>query len=236
MGQIKELKTMKIFNKIVVFLASLAIFPIMYFLNLVRAVVSISEDSSLYTILSKLAEETANSAMEITFSVKEIVKYISEGSLSFGGMKFDLSKIPSEMLSGKNWAIAAGVLLVIAMLIAIVIMGCALFTNAYKTIIALGAGGTVCCFAALRCFVRFAAPYTAGSVDVGDVLANALVGESNNLLGSIGTSILKGAISVDSFTLGNAVTLSLIFFIGIALWELAYVVTLPEKEPTKAKK
>lgn len=227
---------MKIFNKIVVCLATLAIFPVMYFLNIVRAVVSISEDSSLYTILSKLAEETASSAMEITFSVKEIFKYISEGSFSFGGMKFDLSKIPAELLVGKNWAIAAGVLIAVALLIAIVIIGCALFTEAYKTITALGASGAVCCFAALRCFARFAAPYMGGSIDIGEILANAFVGESNNLLGSIGTSILKGAISVDSFTLGNAVTLSLIFFIGVALWELAYVVTLPEKKPAKVKK
>ena len=227
---------MKIFNKIVVCLATLAIFPIMYFMNIVRAVVSISEDSSLYTILSKLAEETASSAMEITFSVKEIFKYVSEGSFSFGGMKFDLSKIPAELLAGKNWVIASGVLIAIALIIAIVIIGCALFTNAYKTITALGAGGAVCCFAALRCFIRFSSPYMGGSIDVGEILANALVGESNNLLGTIGTSILKGAISVDSFTLGNAVTLSLIFFIGVALWELAYVITLPEKKPTKVKK
>ena len=226
---------MKIFNRIMVCLASAAIFPIMYFLNIVRAVVSIAEDSSLYTILSKVAEDTANSAMELTLSVKEIVKYISDGSFSIGGMKFDISKIPSELLSGKNWVIASGVLIIIALLIAIVIIGCALFTNAYKTITALGAGGAVCMFAALRCFIRFSSPYMSGSVDIGEILANAFVGESNNLLGSIGSSILGGAISVDSFTLGNAVTLSLIFFIGIALWELAYVVTLPEKKEVKGK-
>lgn len=226
---------MKILNRIVVFILSLSISPIMYFLNLVRAVVSISESSSLYTILSKIAEETASSAMELTFSIKEIFKYISDG-VSFGGMKFDLSKIPAELLSGKNWVIAAGVLLAVAMIIAIVIMGCALFTNAYKTISALGAGGAICCFAALRFFARFAAPYMSGSIDVGDVLAQAFVGESNNLLGSIGASVLKGAISVDAFSLSNAVTLSLIFFIGIALWELAYIVTLPEDKSKNLKK
>lgn len=226
---------MKIFNRIVVILTALAIFPVMYFMNLVRAVVSISENSSLYTILSKLAEEMTSNAMEITISIKEIVKYIRDGSFSIGGMKFDLSKIPAELLSGKNWAIAAGVLLAVALLITIVIIGCAIFTNAFKTISALGAGGAVCCFAALRCFTRFAAPYMSGSLDIGDILANALIGESNNLLGSIGSSFLSGAISVDLFTLGNAVTLSLIFFLGIALWELAYVVTLPEKKPAKVK-
>lgn len=227
---------MKILNRIVVFLLALSVFPVMYFLNLVRAVVSISESSSLYTIISKIAEDTANSAMEITFSVKEIVKYISDGSLSFGGMKFDLSKIPAELLTGKNWVIAAGVLLVIAMLIAIVIMGCALFTKAYRTIISLGAGGVVCCFAALRMFARFATPYMSGSIDVGEILAQAFVGGSNNLVGSIGTSVLKGAISVDAFSLSNAVTLSLIFFLGIALWELAFYVTLPQEKLKKTNK
>ena len=226
---------MKTFNKIVVFLLSLSIFPIFYFLNLVRAVVSISESSSLYTILSKLAEDTANSAIELTFSIKEIVTGISNGSFSFGGMSFDISKIPAELLTGKGWVIAAGVLLAVAAVIAIVIMGCALFTNANKTISALGAGGFVCCFAALRCFARFAAPFLSGTVDIGGILAKAFIGESNNLLGSIGESILEGAISVDAFSLGNAVTLSLIVFLGIALWELAYFITIPEKKTKKVK-
>lgn len=226
---------MKILNKIAVFLLSLSIFPIMFFLNLVRAVVSISESSSLYTILSKISENTASSAMELTVSVKEIFKHISDGSFSFSGMKFDLSKIPADLMTGKNWIIAAGVMLSIALIVAIVIMGCALFTNAYKTIACLGAGGAICSFAALRFFARFTAPYISGSIDLGEVLASAFVSESNNLLGSIGTSILKGAISVDSFSLGNAVTLSMIFFLGIALWELAYVVTLPEDKSKKIK-
>lgn len=218
---------MKILNRIVVFLLALSVLPIMYFLNAVRAVVSISESSSLYTILSKLAEDTANSAMELSFSLKEIAGYISRGDFSIGGMKFDISKLPTGLLDGKGWAIAAGILLAAAVVIAIVIMGCALFTNANRTIIGLGAGGFVCCFAALRCFARFAVPFTNGSLDIGELLAEAFIGESNNLLGSIGTSFLKGAISVDSFSLGNAVTLALIVFLGIALWELAYYVTLP---------
>lgn len=226
---------MKAVNKIVVFLLAFSVFPITIFLELVRGVFSISQSSSLYTILSKLAEDTANSALELTYSVKEIIEKIGEGGISFAGMSFDMSKIPDELLEGKGWIIAAGVLLVIALVIAVVIMGCALFTKAYKTITCLGAGGAVCTFAAMRCFAKFAAPYLDGTRDIGEILAEALIGDDANLLGSIGSAFLKNAISVDSLSLGSAVTLSFVVFLGIALWELAYFITIPEEKSKKIK-
>lgn len=226
---------MKAVNKIVVFLLAFSVFPITIFLELVRGVFSISQSSSLYTILSKLAEDTANSALELTYSVKEIIEKIGEGGISFAGMSFDMSKIPDELLEGKGWIIAAGVLLVIALVIAVVIMGCALFTKAYKTITCLGAGGAICTFAAMRCFAKFAAPYLNGTRDIGEILAEALIGDDANLLGSIGSAFLKNAISVDSLSLGSAVTLSFVVFLGIALWELAYFITIPEEKSKKIK-
>lgn len=226
---------MKAVNKIVVFLLAFSVFPITIFLELVRGVFSISQSSSLYTILSKLAEDTANSALELTYSVKEIIEKIGEGGISFAGMSFDMSKIPDELLEGKGWIIAAGVLLVISLVIAVVIMGCALFTKAYKTITCLGAGGAICTFAAMRCFAKFAAPYLNGTRDIGEILAEALIGDDANLLGSIGSAFLKNAISVDSLSLGSAVTLSFVVFLGIALWELAYFITIPEEKSKKIK-
>lgn len=226
---------MKAVNKIVVFLLAFSVFPITIFLELVRGVFSISQSSSLYTILSKLAEDTANSALELTYSVKEIIEKIGEGGISFAGMSFDMSKIPDELLEGKGWIIAAGVLLVISLVIAVVIMGCALFTKAYKIITCLGAGGAICTFAAMRCFAKFAAPYLNGTRDIGEILAEALIGDDANLLGSIGSAFLKNAISVDSLSLGSAVTLSFVVFLGIALWELAYFITIPEEKSKKIK-
>lgn len=226
---------MKAVNKIVVFLLAFSVFPITIFLELVRGVFSISQSSSLYTILSKLAESMVNSALELTYSVKEIIEKIGEGGISFAGMSFDMSKIPNELLEGKGWIIAAGVLLVIALVIAVVIMGCALFTKAYKTITCLGAGGAICTFAAMRCFAKFAAPYLNGTRDIGGILAEALIGDDANLLGSIGSAFLKNAISVDSLSLGSAVTLSFVVFLGIALWELAYFITIPEEKSKKIK-
>lgn len=229
-----ELK-MKAVNKIVIFLLALSVFPITIFLELVRGVFSISQSSSLYTILSRFAESMVNSSLELTYSVKEIIEKIGEGGISFAGMSFDMSKIPAELLEGKGWIIAAVVLFVVALVIAVVIMGCILFTKAYKTISCLGAGGAICTFAAMRCFAQFAVPYLDGTHDIGELLSEALIGDDANLLGTIGSAFLKNAISVESLSLGNAVTLTFIVFLGIALWELAYFITIPEEKPKKIK-
>ena len=142
---------MKILNRIVVFLLALSVLPIMYFLNAVRAVVSISESSSLYTILSKLAEGTANSAMELAFSLKELAGYASRGNFSIGGMKFDISKLPADLLVGKGWAIAAGVLLAVAVGFFIPV-----FTDFIKTGLVLKFPTLfVCCFTALSGIMAF---------------------------------------------------------------------------------
>ena len=224
---------MKILNRIVTFLLAAAVFPAIYLRVLLRAVVSISSNSSIYKILSKFME-TIDRKMEITVSIKDAVGYIQDGVFSVGGMEFSLDKIPKEILVTKNWLIAACAFIVVTLLIAIVIMGCSLFAQAHKTVMGLSAGALACLGAALGCFSKFAAPFVDGTIDIGTLLADNIIGDSANLIGAIGAAALKGAISVDIFQLGNAVfTLGVIFFI-ILMWTLAYYITLPTKEKKKA--
>lgn len=70
---------MKVVNKIIVFVLALGIFPVVIFQNLVRVVVSISKDSSLYTLLSQILKDSIDNKMEITISVKEAIGYIKDG-------------------------------------------------------------------------------------------------------------------------------------------------------------
>lgn len=221
---------MKIVNRIVTFIMALGVFPIFIFQTLLRAVVSIADDSTLYAVLSKLMKDTVDNKMEITMSVKEAIGYIRDGQFSVGGMSFDISKIPSEMLITKNWLIASGVLLSVALLIALVIMGCALFAKAHKTVMCLSVGGMACVFASMKCFSVFAAPFINGTIDLGSILAKTLVGDSKNLIVSIGASFMDGAIKVDILQLGNVAIIIALVFLAIALWTLAYYVTIPEKE------
>lgn len=225
---------MKILNRIVTFLLGAAVFPALIFRILLRAVVSVNQESSIFKIVSAFSD-VLNKKMEITLSIREIIEYWQEGRFSFGGMDFSLSKIPQEMLVTKNWLIASAVLIVLALIIALVIMGCALFTKAHKTVMTLSGGAIVCLFAAIKCFGKFAAPFVNGTIDIGPALGNALIGDSTSVLGSLGAAALKGMVKVDVLQLGNAaVTMMIVFFI-ILLWTLAYYITLPDKERKELK-
>ncbi|MBQ8576267.1 MAG: hypothetical protein IJ447_09515 [Clostridia bacterium] len=226
---------MKILNRIVTFILALAVFPAIATRIILRVVVSIAEGSTAYTLLSSIMEDTVNSAMEITVSFKEIVDYIQNGTFSFSGMNFSFDKIPAEMLVTKNWLIASAVFIVLALIIAIIIMGCALFAQAHKTVMCFGAGGAACCFAAISCFTKFAAPFVSGEIDIARFLGQSLLG-GDGLIATLGTSVISGAISVDVFQLGNAIITMAIIFIGVALWTFAYFITLPTEAKVKKEK
>lgn len=224
---------MKILNRIVVFVLGMAVIPVMYFRTIIRLVVSLNTESSVYLLLSKILKETADSGMEITVSLKDVVKYITDGTIFFNGSSFDFSKVPPELLVNKNWVIASAILVLVAILIAIVIAGCALFTKAHKTVMVLSATGAGCVFAAIQCFSHFTRPFLDGEMDIGSLIGNALSGENAGLLATLGSALVSGSINVDSFSLDSAIFTILIIFIGILLWTVAYYITLPEKEKVK---
>lgn len=224
---------MKILNKIALVIMSAAVFPALFMRVLLRAVVSINKDSTVYSLLSLVAKDTINKKMEITVTIKEIVGYIQNGTFSFGGMDFSFKKLPSELLVTKNWLIATAAAVIIALIIALVIMGCALFTNANRTVIGLSAGGIACCIAAIKFFSRFSRPFTDGSIDIGGLLAKSFIGEETGIIASLGKIALNDAITVDIFQLGNAVFTMLIVFVIILVWSFSYFITLDPKQKKK---
>lgn len=236
---------MKILNRIVIFILALAAFVVTYSRDIIRLIISIADNSTAYTVLSGLMGDSVDNGMEITLSVKEIAQFLQSGTFSFSGMNFDISKFPEEMLVTKEWAIASIVLLAIALLIALIIMGCALFTQAYKTVMCFSVTATACCFAAMGCFTKFAEPFLAGEIDVARFLGQSLLGD-NGLIASLGSAFVSGAISVDALQLGNAAITLAIVFIFITLWTFAYYVTLtpeakaaiknPQPKKTEKKK
>lgn len=227
---------MKILNRIVTFILAAAVFPSIITRVLLRAIVSVAKDSTAYTLLSGFMENTINSGLEITVSIKDLFGYIRDGSFSLEGININFDKLPAEMLVTKNWLIATAVLLALALLIALTIMGCALFAQAHKTVMGLGVGGAACCFGAISCFAKFAAPFVAGDVDIGAFLGETLLGD-NKIVSSIGSMFMSGAVDVDVLQLGNAAITMAILFIAVVLWTFAYFITLPsDAKPKKEKK
>ncbi len=226
---------MKILNRIVTFLLAVAVFPAAVTRIILRIIVSLGQESTVYALLAGVAEDAANSGMEITFSLQEVFEAVKNDTFSFGDMNFSISSIPTDMLVTKNWAIAAAVLLVLALVIALVIMGCALFTQAHKTVMGLAAGGVASCFAAMACFDKFAEPFINDQVDIGKFLAQSLLGNEEGLISSLGSMFMSGAVSVDVLQLGNAVITIAIIFIGILLWTFAYYITLSPEAKAEIK-
>ncbi len=227
---------MKILNRIVTFILAAAVFPSIITRVLLRAIVSVAKDSTAYTLLSGFMENTIDNGLEITVSIKDLFGYIRDGSFSFEGININFDKLPAEMLATKNWLIATAVLLALALLIALTIMGCALFAQAHKTVMGLGVGGAACCFGAISCFAKFAAPFVAGDVDIGAFLGETLLGD-NKIVSSIGSMFMSGAVDVDVLQLGNAAITMAILFIAVVLWTFAYFITLPsDAKPKKEKK
>lgn len=226
---------MKILNRIVTFLLAAAVFPSIITRVLLRIIVSVAKGSTAYTLLSSFMENTIDNGLEITVSLQDVIGYVRDGTISFDGVNFSFDKLPAEMLVTKNWLIATVVLLVLSLLIALTIMGCALFAQAHKTVIGLGIGGAACCFGAMSCFTKFAAPFIAGDIDVGKFLGQSILGDKG-IASSIGTMFMSGAVDVDALQLGNAAITMAILFIAVTVWTFAYFITLPtEAKPKKVK-
>lgn len=230
---------MKILNRIVTFVLAAAVFPAIILRTFVRIVVSISPDSYAYKILSvvgKNSDISVNNKMEMTYSLKQLFEYWADGTLSFGERRYAVIDLPPEVLITKNWLFASVGFIAAALIIALVIMGCALFAQSHKTVMGLSAGGIAALAASLGCFTKFAEPFVSGKIDMGTVIFDIFGGKEISAaggIGSIGALALKDAVIMDIFQLGNAVfTVGIIFFI-ILLWTLAYYITLPENERKK---
>ena len=95
-------------------------------------------------------------------------------------------------------------------------------------------GGSLSFLIAIILFGKGASPILDGTIDLASVVMKILVSQESSL-GSIASSVLTGAIHVDSFALGGAVFGPMIMLFATAIWEIAYYVTLPADQKPKRK-
>ncbi len=233
---------MKIVNRIVTSLLALATFPFLISQLFFRIVLSINEESLAYSLINMFSKGdnmlTGNrlGLQESLWDIFQMVIGEKENTFNFDFMSI-WNSLPEDLASSKNLIIASLVFVVLGVLIAIVIIGCAIFTKAYKTIIGLGLGGFVSFLLGIILFGKAGEPLVSGDVDALKLIADLLTSGEGGGLGSIVTGLLQGTVSVDSFALGGAVFGAMIMMLAVAIWELAFYVTLPEKDkPKKLKK
>ncbi len=232
---------MKIVNRIVTALIAAAAFPFLITQFLFEIIVSINEDSIAYGLINLFGGQDnaiTGSRLGIQESILSIIKTASEGANSSDFNVIELwNSLPEELDTVKKLVIASMVFVAIGAVVALVIIGCAVFTKAYKTIIGLGLGGAGCFLTAIILFGKAGEPLKDGTIDMVKLIASLLMGEdgTSNGIAAIAGSLLEGTISIDVFALGGAVFGAMIALIAVSVWEFAFYVTLPEKE-RKVKK
>lgn len=226
---------MKIVNRIITAVLAVVTFPVLATQYLFEIVLSIDKNSVAYSLISLFAgtdNMLTGNRLGFKESIVSIAQSIIDGSDRDSG--FDLmeiwSQLPEDFDMTKKLVVASLVFVAVGAVIAVVILGCAIFTKAYKTIIGLGLGGALSFLVGIILFGKAGAPLKDGSIDIVTHLADFLMGEDPNAIGALAGSLLKGTIDVDVFAMGGAVFGAMIVMLGIAVWEFAYYITLPEKE------
>lgn len=230
---------MKIVNKIITFLGAAVVFPVLIMQTFVSLIVSVNKESLAYSFFNMVLGENnkiTGNRLGVEKSLVDFFDYLTGKTQSTIDFKDVISKLPAEFNPIKKFVVAALVFVAIGVLITVIVMGCALFTKAYKTIIGLSLGGAASFLTSIALFGKAAKPLLDGTIDVASTIL-PLVIDSKSILGSLATAALNGTINVDRLGLGGAVYGAMIVLFAVAVWEFAYYITIPveERKPKKVK-
>ena len=218
---------MKTIYRILAPIISLAVFPVLYFLPLIRAMVS----SSLLGALSGNADGAKTNLLTTVFgmgeytSISDIVKLMQGDTSVFENWKSIWTNLDEDMkarIVGDNavapYLIAA---LVFLALLALLTLAFAVLSAVLKKQIVpliLAGGAFVSALAMNACFNAFAKPFVTGAINLSSVL-----GSDNAVLGAL----LGSAVSVDYLQLSVAYTVTL--FILVVLMILTVCALVEER-------
>lgn len=212
-----------VFYRVITAVLAIAIYPAFYFANLLTFEIVHSDISNL---LNNFREEAALDATYDSISLAKLPEWVDMFS-SF--MTEDIS-ISADILGNEQYrpVIAAVVFIAIALVLGLVILGFAIFSNKIKIITALSGAGFLSTLAAYISFTGFfAEPLLNGE----NTLAQLL-----NVDGII-SSFLIGYLGDVTVLRLDAAFYSLMFLmLGILVWSLAVIVVNVSDEKEKAQK
>ena len=211
-----------ILYRVVTAIACLAIYPVFYFADLVHILITHKEISDL---LDKLNNEGNLHATEESISLSKLSQWIDMFS-SFTNSEFDFQK---SILQNELYRplVVAAVFIIIALVLGLVILGFAIFSNKIKVIIGLSGAGFLSTIAAYIAFGFFANPLVAGETTLSQIL---------NMDGIIASAIIGFLGEVASFTLDGAFWGLMFIMLGICAWSVSVFLVNKSDEKEKAMK
>ncbi|MBR2454554.1 MAG: hypothetical protein IKB36_00710 [Clostridia bacterium] len=226
MSKTKKLKQkttgFDILFRVVTAIACVAIYPVFYFADLIHILITHTDISDL---LNKLNGENNLQATEESISLAELPKWVNMFSgFTDGNFDFKASILQNELYRP---LVVAAVFIVIALVLGLVILGFAIFSNKIKAIIGLSGAGFLSTVAAYIAFSFFANPLMAGEITLSEVL---------NMDGIISSLIIGFLGEVASFTLDGAFWGLMFIMLGICAWAVSVLLVNISDEKEKAMK
>ncbi len=203
-------------------IACVAIYPVFYFADLIHILIVHTDISDL---LNKFTGNNELQATEESISLAELPEWINMFSgFTDGNFDFKTSILQNELYRP---LVVAAVFIVIALVLGLVILGFAIFSNKIKVIIGLSGAGFLSTLAAYFSFSFFANPLMAGEISLSEVL---------NLDGIIASTIVGFLGDVASFTLDGAFWGVMFIMLGICAWSVSVLLVNISDEKEKAMK
>lgn len=208
--------------RVVTAIACVAIYPVFYFADLIHILITHNDISDL---LNKISGENTLQATEESISLAELPKWIN----MFAGFTNEEFDFKASILQNELYRplVVAAVFIIIALVLGLVILGFAVFSNKIKVIIGLSGAGFLSTLAAYFSFSAFANPLMAGEISLSQAL---------NIDGIISSLIVGFLGDVASFTLDAAFWGVLFIMLGICAWSVSVLIVNISDEKEKAMK
>ena len=218
---------MKTAYRILAPLFSIAIFPVLYFLPLLRAVVT----SGLLSALSGSTGGAKTNLLTSTLglgeytSIKDIVKLAQGDTTSLQAWKSVLDNLSDDVKERLSKEFACGKFLIAALVFfALLVLLVLVFTvlsavmSKHVVPLCLSVGAFVSALIMNACFNGFAKPFVSGAINLSTILGNK-VGD-NAMLGAL----LGNAVTVDYLQLSVAYSVTLFILVVVMIFTVCALV------------
>ena len=216
---------MKTAYRILAPLFSIAIFPVLYFLPLLRAVVT----SGLLSALSGSTGGAKTNLLTSTLglgeytSIKDIVKLAQGDTTSLQAWKSVLDNLSDDVKERLSKEFACGKFLIAALVFfALLVLLVLVFTvlsavmSKHVVPLCLSVGAFVSALLMNACFNAFAKPFVTGAINL-----SSIVGNSDN---AVVGALLGNAVTVDYLQLSVAYTVTLFILVVIMIFTICALV------------
>lgn len=214
-----------IFYRVVTVAMAIAMYPAFYFANLLTFEIVHTDISNLLNYFREEGEQTIDATYD-SISLAELPDFIDMFS-SFASEEFNFK---TEILQNELYRpiIVALVFIAIALVLGLVIIGFAAFSNKVKVITALSGAGFLSTVAAYISFTGFfAEPLIDGEITLAQIL---------NMDGIITSAIIGFLGEVTVFALDAAFFAVMFLMLGILVWSVSVMIVNASDEKEKQLK